>query len=444
MIKEKQMKKISLIIFLFFTGITGILTSCSEDYPGPDPVDVTANYSNKFSNPHPNLSLTYSEESLTGKSIDFSTVKGETANFVLYDILPGEKTLTIQNVPLIGTDSEYTFSGTATGTNTGSQFHFDGKVEKGHLTFNLTDIQTAGASQWANKYRLSDITRGMSEIYEDTEIPLTGAGFVDTKMAEGASSDYNTLLRSALAYFLPQVLNTVTLQADGNILVEYSTDALMINGKIPNMEEEGAMMEIIQFLVTKLLSGGVTNEDVNMVTKDRVYHPSTTHLAYWYPAGDQVRIKLNLPTIISLAMKGQGQTVDENILATLTDIIFTMKPAELKKILTKINETLQNSTIGFIVDLDDATFNTFCEWITIGIPMHIDRAEGHTHLYLDVVALQPVLDMLPGLIPVIINLLPESTDAFAKAMLKSMLTGFFEDWSTAQKFNLGLDLVPNE
>ena len=45
------MKKISLIISLIFTSVTGILTSCSEDYPGPDPVDVTANYSNKFSNP---------------------------------------------------------------------------------------------------------------------------------------------------------------------------------------------------------------------------------------------------------------------------------------------------------------------------------------------------------------------------------------------------------
>ncbi len=29
------MKKISLIISLIFTSVTGILTSCSEDYPGP-------------------------------------------------------------------------------------------------------------------------------------------------------------------------------------------------------------------------------------------------------------------------------------------------------------------------------------------------------------------------------------------------------------------------
>ena len=93
------MKKISLIISLIFTSVTGILTSCSEDYPGPDPVDVTANYSNKFSNPNPTLTLAYNGENMTGKSVDFSTVKGETANLTFYDILPGEKALKLTHIP---------------------------------------------------------------------------------------------------------------------------------------------------------------------------------------------------------------------------------------------------------------------------------------------------------------------------------------------------------
>ena len=96
------MKKISLIISLIFTSVTGILTSCSEDYPGPDPVDVTANYSNKFSNPNPTLTLVYNGENMTGKSVDFSTVKGETANLTFYDILPGEKAIKITSIPLSG------------------------------------------------------------------------------------------------------------------------------------------------------------------------------------------------------------------------------------------------------------------------------------------------------------------------------------------------------
>lgn len=436
------MKKISTLLISGLVCLTGLTTSCSEDYPGPDPVDVTANYSNKHIG-RSNLTLNYSGEELLGKSIDFSTVKGESANITLYDILPGEEVVSLGNVPLTGTDNEYTFSGDAAGTNTNIQFHYDGKVEKGHLTFNLTNIQTAGSSQWTNNYLFSEITKEYNEAL-DAEIPMTGAGFVDTKMAEGTDSDYNVLLRSALAYFLPQLLHSVTLKADGNIQAEYSTDPIVIDGKVPDMEEEGAMNEIVAFLFSKLLSGGVTNDDVTAAVKDRTYYTSPTNLVYWYPENNRVRIKLNLPAVITLAMKGQGKVINENLLSSLSDIILKMNPIELKGILLKINGTLQNSIISFITNLDDQTFQTFFEWITIGIPMNIERVEGHTHLYLDKETMQPLLDMIPSLVPVIINMLPESTDAFAKAMLESLLTQFATDWSNAQKFNIGLDLVTAE
>ena len=117
------MKKISLIISLIFTSVTGILTSCSEDYPGPDPVDVTANYSNKFSNPNPTLTLVYNGENMTGKSVDFSTVKGETANLTFYDILPGEKALKLdlnqvylQQLQSMGSTGEYMIMGSVCNT----------------------------------------------------------------------------------------------------------------------------------------------------------------------------------------------------------------------------------------------------------------------------------------------------------------------------------------
>ena len=180
--KEKMnMKKLSILLASGFIGMSGLMTSCSEDYPGPDPVDVTANYSNKHLS-HANLVLNYSGEELFGKSIDFSTVKGENANITLYDILPGEAVVSLTNVPLSGTTNEYTFSGDAAGANTNIQFHYDGKVEKGHLIFNLTDIQTAGSTQWAENYLLSEITKSSNETI-GAEVPVTGAGFVDTKMA---------------------------------------------------------------------------------------------------------------------------------------------------------------------------------------------------------------------------------------------------------------------
>ena len=49
------MKKLSILFISFLTVISAFLISCDEDHYGPAPVDVTANYSNKISNPNPNF-----------------------------------------------------------------------------------------------------------------------------------------------------------------------------------------------------------------------------------------------------------------------------------------------------------------------------------------------------------------------------------------------------
>ena len=161
------MKKISLIISLIFTSVTGILTSCSEDYPGPDPVDVTANYSNKFSNPNPTLTLAYNGENMTGKSVDFSTVKGETANLTFYDILPGEKALKLTHIPLTGDAEGYSFQGKGIGTTTQSTFNYEGRVVKGRLILNLADVTMANANLWAKNYRFADVEHGTGKVIAD-------------------------------------------------------------------------------------------------------------------------------------------------------------------------------------------------------------------------------------------------------------------------------------
>ena len=95
----KNMKKLSILFISSLIGTAGLMTSCSEDYPGPDPVDVTANYSNKYLSKS-NLTLTYDGDEMTGKAVDFSTVKGETANVTFYNVFPGEETLKLTDIPI--------------------------------------------------------------------------------------------------------------------------------------------------------------------------------------------------------------------------------------------------------------------------------------------------------------------------------------------------------
>ena len=83
------MKKLSILFISFLTVISAFLTSCDEDHYGPAPVDVTANYSNKISNPNPNLVLTYNGDAMNGKS------RIENTGNLLISVLLQEKLLSL-------------------------------------------------------------------------------------------------------------------------------------------------------------------------------------------------------------------------------------------------------------------------------------------------------------------------------------------------------------
>lgn len=443
------MKKISFIISLLFVSTIGMLTSCSEDYPGPDPVNVTANYSNKFSNPNPNLTLTYNGENMTGKSVDFSTVKGETANITLYDIIPGEKTLKLTAIPLIGNADSYTFKGNGTCTDTEATFKYEGRVEKGKLEIHLTEVKMGDSNLWANDYIFPTIAN--SSDYKIT----AGPAYVDTEMAPGTEDGYNSLLRGVLSYFLPQLLNSVTLKEDGNIIARYYTDPILLMGKpLAEFMEEMGKMSLGQIftsnhlqLLLRLLGGTVNKSDIDLVTAERTFQQSPAHLAYWSKKGDRIMVKLNLPAIITQIMKNNGKTVDENLVASLYEAIQKVDAIQIKSILIKINGSMNNTLIGLLTDMDDNTFRQAVSWITDGIPMHLERMEEHTYVFVDKETLLPLLNLLPQLTPMIMDMLASSVSetlyGMLEGMVKPMLDKMAVNWPASQRFNIGLDLVLN-
>lgn len=442
------MKKISIFMFSSLLCLTvPFITSCDEDYPGPDPVEVTANYSNKFSNPNPNLSLTYSDEIMTGKSVDFSTVKGETANITLYDVIPGEKALSLNSIPLTGDEEGYSFSGNGTGTITGSTFTYEGRVTKGMLTINLSNIKMGNSELWSGHYLFAN------PVNEDSKLTV-GAAYVDTEMAPEAQNGYNPLLRGVLSYFIPQLLHSVTLQEDGNVLAKYSQESILLMGK-----EAGVFMAELQamdmgdifsnghlFFLMNLIGGNITQKDIDLVIKDRTYQSSSLNLAYWYKKDDRMMVKLNLAAVITQAMKSSGKVVDEQLLSTLTEALFKIDAIQLKNALILINKSLNNNIINYITQLDDNTFRTIFSWLAEGVPLNVKITEdGHTCLYLDKATLQPLLDLLPQIMPVISELISSNmTDAMAY-MLKDMIDGIVNniatDWPNSVRFNIGVDLT---
>lgn len=442
------MKKISIFMFSSLLCLTvPFITSCDEDYPGPDPVEVTANYSNKFSNPNPNLSLTYSDEIMTGKSVDFSTVKGETANITLYDVIPGEKALSLNSIPLTGDEEGYSFSGNGTGTITGSTFTYEGSVTKGMLTINLSNIKMGNSELWSGHYLFAN------PVNEDSKLTV-GAAYVDTEMAPEAQNGYNPLLRGVLSYFIPQLLHSVTLQEDGNILAEYSQESILLMGKKPDvfMAELKALTgwevmfsEHITFLLN-VIAGNIVQKDIDLVIKDRTYQSSPLNLAYWYKKDERMMVKLNLAAVITQAMKSSEKIVDEQLLSTLSEALLKIDAIQLKNALILINKSLNNDIISYITQLDDYTFRSVFSWLAEGIPMNVKITEdGHTYLYLDKATLQPLLNLLPQIMPVISELIANNMTEDMANMLQEtiddLMNGIATDWPNSVRFNIGVDLT---
>ena len=93
-------------------------------------------------------------------------------------------------------------------------------------------------------------------------------------------------------------------------------------------------------------------------------------------------------------MQGQGQTVDAHLIAGIADAILKSNPFLLKTLLGIVSESLDNSLLSMIANMDHQSFQMFFSWIKEGIPMQIEKENGHTHIYLNREALSPLIQFL--------------------------------------------------
>lgn len=456
------MKKISILIVCGLIGMAGLTTSCSEDFPGPDPVDVTSNYSNKYWG-ESNLSLTYEGNQMTGKSVDFSTVKGETANITLYNVLPGEEVLALINIPITGDATGYSFTGNGTGKTTNCTFKYDGRVESGRLTVNLSDIKMAESNLMAKTYSLSDIIYGVGKDialqpdgtyqWAETDGKMIAAPiYIDMDVELNSDGSFlhaavTTLIRGAVSYMVGQLVQDITLEPSGYITANYTTDEMMLGSQKfseINMEDETSMNEVISFVMYKLFlpypAGGFQQQDIldATVNANRTYAPAPQGLAYWYTKNGEFFLKLDLPAILTQVMKSQGKTIDTELIATLAELILSADPVQLKSLLITINGQLNNSILSMITSMEDEHLRVIFSWLKDGIPMHTEQRDGHTYLYLTKESLTPFISLLPNLEPVMAGI-----PNFGSMLYESYILPLYEGWHLISKLNIGLELTAN-
>ena len=438
---------------LFYVACTTFfLTSCEETYNDKLfwPGELSQEYGS-YIKPS-TLDLTYSGEKLIGKTVSFQTEDSKKGTLTLNDIIPGEKETSFR-INLSEQEDNYTFSG-ETVSGAGATVKYAGSITPKTMKLDLN--VTMPQNQWIKTYQMSELTRGRGKDvirnqttgeYEwgesDNQI-LTAALYtdMDLEMVKEAGSLYATvsvIIKGMGGYLLPQLLKSVTLESDGNITAEYTSDELQLGEQKfseIDMDNPASQQQVINFIMMKLMFNTLSADDITAATQGRNYADSPRGLAFWYLKNDLLYVKLNLPSIISLAMQGQGQTVDAHLIAGIADAILKSNPFLLKTLLGIVSESLDNSLLSMIANMDHQSFQMFFSWIKEGIPMQIEKENGHTHIYLNREALSPLIAFIPHLQPVM-----EGIPNFGPMLYNSYIGPLYDNWSIITQLDLGFDLT---
>ena len=438
---------------LFYVACTTFfLASCEETYNDKLfwPGELSQEYGS-YIKPS-TLDLTYSGEKLIGKTVSFQTEDSKKGTLTLNDIIPGEKETSFR-INLSEQEDNYTFSG-ETVSCAGATVKYAGSITPKTMKLDLN--VTMPQNQWIKTYQMSELTRGRGKDvvrnqttgeYEwgesDNQI-LTAALYtdMDLEMVKDAGSLYATvsvIIKGMGGYLLPQLLKSVTLESDGNITAEYTSDELQLGEQKfseIDMDNPASQQQLINFIMMKLMFNTLSADDITDATQGRNYAKSPRGLAFWYLKNDLLYVKLNLPGIISLTMQGQGQTVDAHLIAGIADAILKSNPFLLKTLLGIVSESLDNSLLSMIANMDHQSFQMFFSWIKEGIPMQIEKKNGHTHIYLNREALSPLIAFIPHLQPVM-----EGIPNFGPMLYNSYIGPLYDNWSIITQLDLGLDLT---
>lgn len=398
------MNKKLLYLFTLVCSIC-LFTACSNDDEKDNSWELLAGtYDGE------NLVLSYGETILTGKEVKFSATGSDNGTLLLKNVIPGEEEATITNI--VVANGEFT----GTGTTTNAKVEYTGSVKEKVMTLKLI-VTMNDPKGWAKTYKLADYTTGELEYngFTNPNAVLAGAGYVNY-VCITPDSDYGTsygaMFRGLFGVLLPQVLNSVVLDADGTISAKY------IKGKGISFEPSWIFQS-------------PTKEAVEALFPTSGWLEAPRHLAYWFHKDGKLYIKLDLGNIITQIMGDEA----EGLSGIITQIM-TSDPAKLKALL--------GSLLGTEVSISDETIALIQNWAINGIPMNVKTDNGHTYLYLDKSTLDPIMKMRDKESSDLTNIWTMLSTAGIipdeAAMAGILLFSMSSTWDVTEAFDLGLDL----
>lgn len=417
------MKKNLLYVLALMATMT-FFTACNDDDdPMISPSDLNMTFG---SSENAQLTLNYGNALLTGKQVKFETTDSQTATLTLADIIPGEPQTIINNIQLVEGQDEYTFSGHTTVTRaSATNIEYSGSIKKGALTLNL-DVTMSDPNQWSKTYGLAELTLGdldYGAAKPRPDVPIAGALYLSWSAPAASGMDLGktnaVAYRGILGAILPQVLKSISLEPDGNISADYSSDAVEFD------------MSMINSLSAAMIA--------ELVSK-KTWQSSPKNLAFWFEKDGKLYVKLNISAIIAQAMSDKGQTSENG---TSTKSTGSTGTADQIRALLR--------SLGIDMNTSDKTLITLLDWVSNGIPLNVEVKDGHTYIYLnkeelDMIFASPVSsDEDPQYYEKsdfcqIINAFSSKIPAEYAGMI-GMVNQIPMQWPNTKEFSLGLDLI---
>lgn len=394
------MKNNLFIVLLSVICMAGVLVACNDDdYNGPAPDEITANYSNKLAvGDRANLDLTYSGREFIGKEVNFNTADSKTATITLKNILPGETLTPIENVQLTADGNNgYTFSGSGTGTS-GTTFNYQGVINKEKLSLTLSDVKQP-ANQLAQHGTFYPVLKNMETLNDPEYGRYTFYQYALHIMSDDKSLGQNaSLLEGIAGNLLTWFVNNITFNPDGNITAQYA----------PGLPEGKA--------ITDLLFSNPNRQDSD-------WGVSPLNLASYYIKDDSLLYVVpNIDMIIrEIESKGKTKAGVDSILTEQNIIAIYQKIQQWTN--SGIKFTIrQNSEKPFI---SPATGKKMAY-------------KGDLFLFIDK---NEIKEFLP-LLPLVKDLIPEDMmSGVLGGILNNMLNGIINGINNSNLFELGLMLT---
>lgn len=274
---------------------------------------------------------------------------------------------------------------------------------------------------WVGTYGMTDYsTEGAKNE------PAAGALYVDWKFNEENNTPlrFSSFFRFMGGVALPQVLNTVILDKDGNIRADYMAQPT-VDITIP---AAGDIIKIIMGTYTYPAAS-----EVKSLFPTSGFTTSPKNLATWSDNNGKFMVKLNIGGIMG-AVSGQASP---EIAGLIEKLLSDAGPEQIKSLLGNFLNT-------DLSGISDATINQLLGWINNGVPMNYETNEaGETRIYLDKTAFDNLFTSRNGKYDLKIlwdalvagGLIPSQASAAG-----TLITTIGGNWSKTTTFNVGLDL----